>query len=261
MEENMDSVQLKSVIVSTNFDTNHDSTNAESNNTSEYIIYFNNLTYKVYRASIDKILSKIKNERPIPPDSRIILSAICGSFASSQMTALMGPSGAGKTTLLECLVGKRQIGLSGEIKVKRGRSSSGTKINLALVPQVGNFYGVLTVFETIQYSSLMKNSNSKNFNHHKVTLGIIRKFDLGRVKESLVSSLSGSELKRLAIGIEIVSAPNLLVLDEPTTGLDSFSAQKVLTYSRIFFMLYFYLHYHILYFCIHFHLLYLICFL
>lgn len=234
MEGNIDSVQLKSITVPTNFDTNNDGTDVESNNTSEYIIYFKNLTYKVYRAGIDKILSKIKNERPTLPDSRIILSAICGSFASSQMTALMGPSGAGKTTLLECLVGKRQIGLSGEIKIKRGHSSSGTKINSALVPQVGNFYGVLTVFETIHYSSLMKNSNLKNFNHHKVTLDIIRKLDLGCVKESLVSSLSGSELKRLAIGIEIVSAPNLLVLDEPTTGLDSFSAQKVLTYSRIF---------------------------
>ena len=193
----------------------------------DYTIYWSGLTYQVHRETVDKLIGKLKGEIPAPPETRTILDSISGSFSSGQMTALMGPSGAGKTTLLECLIGKRVRGLSGSIKVTK--SSSLSSINIAIVPQSSDFFDYLTVFETINYSSRLKNSSTIDFDHDKQVNRILLRLDLERVKSSTVSTLSGSERKRLSIAIEIVSKPNLLVLDEPTTGLDSFAAQRVST--------------------------------
>ena len=196
-----------------------------------YTVYWKNLTYIVSRSAVDKAIGRAKRESPVPPDSRIILKAISGSMSSGQMTALMGPSGAGKTTLLECVIGKRHSGLSGQIMVKRRNSD--VEINLAFLPQSGHYFEVLTVFETINYSSQLKNSLDMSYDHNGTTRLIIERLDLGHVQANVISSLSGSERKRLAIGIEIVSSPNFLVLDEPTTGLDSFAARKVMSTRRI----------------------------
>ena len=216
------SVQLRSVRQLTDDDVDG---NASAAPVGLYVIYWIKLTYIVCRGSVDKLIGKLKGESPVPPDSRTILDSVSGSVTSGQMTALMGPSGAGKTTLLECLIGKRQKGLSGQVKVKL--QDCNVQINLALVPQKSDFFESLTVFETINYSSRLKNSSIREFNHDSVTKEVIKKLDLEKVQSRSVSTLSGSEKKRLSIGIEIVSHPNLLVLDEPTTGLDSFAADSV----------------------------------
>ena len=216
----MGQVRLKSVTKLTG-----EGVSTTNDQQTDYIIYWNNLTYKVYRAETDKLIGKLKGENPVPSDTRIILNSICGSFSSRQMSALMGPSGAGKTTLLECLIGKRRIGLSGNIQVQRRCSS--VPISLAIVPQMSEFFEYLTLLETLKYASHLKNSGKKDIDHESIARSLVRKLHLELVRNSVVRNLSGSERKRLSVGIEIVSRPNLLVLDEPTTGLDSFAAQKV----------------------------------
>lgn len=228
--KNMGQVRLKSITK-----LSGEEVSTSNDQQTDYTIYWNNLTYKVYRAETDKLIGRVKGESPVPPDTRIILNSICGSFSSRQMTALMGPSGAGKTTLLECLIGKRRIGLSGNIQVQRRcsnasishQSSSASSISLAIVPQMSDFFEYLTLSETLKYASHLKNSSKKDIDHESIARSLVRKLDLELVTNSPVKNLSGSERKRLSVGTEIVSRPNLLVLDEPTTGLDSFSAQKV----------------------------------
>lgn len=86
-----------------------------------------------------------------PPKPRLILNHVNGHFKSGELVALMGPSGAGKTTLLDCLIGKRERGLTGRISVTR------PKLRMAIVPQIDHLLPQFTVKESIIWASRMKN--------------------------------------------------------------------------------------------------------
>lgn len=190
-------------------------------------VYWSHVKYRVYRGVIDIAVSKFSGQDVNP--SRMVLKDVSGSFKSGEMTALMGPSGAGKTSLMETLIGKRVTGLSGEIKCK-----SGKKIRMALIPQYETLFEELRVDESLVISSKLKNGSSEpaSFHNRKVN-EIITQMDLTRVAKNNIKSLSGSEKKRLSIGMDLISSPDLLFLDEPTTGLDSFTAKTIIEHLAV----------------------------
>ncbi|KAI1278396.1 ATP-binding cassette sub-family G member 1 [Halotydeus destructor] len=116
-----------------------------------FTVYWRDVNYTVYRGLIDRAISAMMGHDA--PSSRMVLRGVSGCFKAGEMTALMGPSGAGKTTLLECLIGKRQTGLSGLIACRDHE-----KIKLAIIPQHERFFTILTVRETMMYASLLQNA-------------------------------------------------------------------------------------------------------
>lgn len=108
------------------------------------------------------------------------------------------------------------------------------------MPQLNVLNGALTVLETLRYAaafkldeSMMTSSSTKEDR----VISIIKMLGLQEVQDSLVGSMgdrgiSGGQLKRLSIAIEIINLPILLYLDEPTTGLDSFTSMEVMSAVR-----------------------------
>jgi ABC-type multidrug transport system ATPase subunit len=135
---------------------------------------------------------------------------------------LLGPNGAGKTTLLRILAtvlrpsggSYRLLGLdpgsNQEVRLIRRR--------LGYLPQQFGYYPNFTVFEFIEYFALLKEMDPAKI--RPAVADAIQRVGLEDRAKSRLKSLSGGMLRRVGIAQAIVNAPSLLILDEPTAGLD-----------------------------------------
>lgn len=143
-----------------------------------------------------------------------ILKRISVDFPRGVITGVLGPSGAGKTTLLRTVVGRQEI-TSGSVKVLG--QPAGSKVlrgSVGYMPQSPAFYPDLTVAQNIEFFSKMLTS-------HKADVGQeLGKVDLAKQSKQLASSLSGGQKSRLSLAIALLGNPEVLVLDEPTVGVD-----------------------------------------
>ncbi|MEU8192841.1 ATP-binding cassette domain-containing protein [Microbispora amethystogenes] len=139
------------------------------------------------------------------------------------VTGLLGRNGAGKTTLLRCLATTLAPD-AGEIRAlgfdpatRSGRS--GVRRRLGYLPQDPGFYPHFTAFETLDYVAILKEMTDRRERHREVwrVLSEVGLDDRARTK---VRKLSGGMKQRLALAQALLREPGLLVLDEPTVGLD-----------------------------------------
>jgi ABC-2 type transport system ATP-binding protein len=132
-----------------------------------------------------------------------------------EIFALLGPNGAGKTTTVEILEGYRSRD-SGEVTVlgyDPGRQRARLKSRIGIVLQTPGVERYLTVTETIQmYASY--------YPHPRPAAEVIDLVGLGAKRDSRVTRLSGGQVRRLDVAIALAGDPDLLFLDEPTTGFD-----------------------------------------
>jgi ABC-type multidrug transport system ATPase subunit/ABC-type multidrug transport system permease subunit len=164
-----------------------------------------------------------------------ILRDISGDIQPGEMCALMGSSGAGKSTLLDLLAQRKNTGRTeGTILY----NNQATPPSIAYVLQDNVHIPLLTVRETLYYGALLRLPEGwTDERKRKRVETILRMLSLEHVAESLVGSdtmrgISGGQLKRLSIGVEIIHLPSLMFLDEPTTGLDSATAYEVMSAVR-----------------------------
>lgn len=143
---------------------------------------------------------------------------------SPGITALLGPNGAGKTTLLGLLSTASRAD-AGEITVL-GRRADGplaerTEIRrrLGFLPQEVRFPAGMTAFGFLDYIAVLKEWDDTAARHGEVrrVLGVVGLDDRPTIK---VRKLSGGQRRRLAFAQALIGDPDLLILDEPTTGLD-----------------------------------------
>ncbi|MDH4200499.1 MAG: ABC transporter ATP-binding protein [Spirochaetia bacterium] len=137
--------------------------------------------------------------------------------------ALLGPNGAGKTTIIEMIEGIIKPD-SGEIKIdglKWAGNEKYLKSILGVSLQETRFMDKLTVQETLKLFSALYNTS-----HDRVD-DIIRQTGLGEKKNSYVDNLSGGQKQKLAIGISLLNDPKILLMDEPTTGLDPQARREI----------------------------------
>jgi len=150
------------------------------------------------------------------------LKGISFEIKGGEVFTLIGPNGAGKTTALEIIEGLRKKD-SGKIRVfgmdvEKGLSKIKPRIGVQL--QHGALYEHLTVREIlVLFASFYK----KKINIEK----IIEKGALGEIAHVRTEALSGGQLQRLRIVTTLVNDPELLFLDEPTTGLDPQSRRYI----------------------------------
>lgn len=148
----------------------------------------------------------------------------------------MGPSGSGKTTLLTALSGRvprsKSMKLQGRVMVN-GVPLSQSTIPIGYVPQNDMFYSQMTVLETLTITAALRLPKSATEDEREAAIEeALTTLDLRAVADTIVGDkktrgISGGEKKRLSIACELLSKPNLLFLDEPTTGLDAFQSLQV----------------------------------
>lgn len=127
---------------------------------------------------------------------------------------LLGPSGGGKTTLMRSIVGLQKIA-SGEIQVLgQTAASRPLRERIGYSTQSASVYSDLTCAENIRYFASLYSHNEKSPEQ------ILEEVDLTRNTNQMAESLSGGERARLALATTLVGSPELLILDEPTVGLD-----------------------------------------
>lgn len=151
------------------------------------------------------------------------VSAVC---EPGRVMALMGPSGAGKTTLLNALAGRAPYAdVTGEILFG---NRAMVPADLMYVPQFDEILFVLTVEETLLHIGELKCVDRGSMRRRLPQL--LRILGLYGKRSMLCGELSGGELKRVSVGMGMIVAPNVLFLDEPTTGLDSSAAFSMVDY-------------------------------
>lgn len=133
-----------------------------------------------------------------------------------EFVALLGPNGAGKTTLIEMLEGIQHPS-EGSISIlgttwKQNETYLRSKIGLAL--QETRFMDRITVQETLNLFGTFYKSKKERLNE------ILELINLEEKQKTYVGNLSGGQRQRLALGVSILNYPEILFLDEPTTGLD-----------------------------------------
>jgi len=148
-----------------------------------------------------------------------ILRDITASVPLGSCTMVVGPNGAGKTTLLRALLG--HVRYSGSIAIARGRD--GKPLRVGYVPQRLHFdRGLpLTVAELLvsplQRSPIWLGLTDKTRSRARAVLAMVQ----GEALENKpLGGLSGGELQRVLVALALLNEPELLVLDEPTAGMD-----------------------------------------
>jgi ABC-2 type transport system ATP-binding protein len=145
------------------------------------------------------------------------------SIPKGQFVAILGPNGAGKTTLVEMIEGIQKPD-KGEITIM-GKHWKGNEDDLhriiGLSLQETRFIDKLRVTETLQLFASFFDMGMKRVDE------IIDLVGLEEKKKSYVVNLSGGQRQRLALGIALINTPAILLLDEPTTGLDPNARREV----------------------------------
>jgi ATP-binding cassette, subfamily G (WHITE), member 1 len=140
----------------------------------------------------------------------------------------MGPSGCGKSSLLNILSGFVQTDISGSIKVNgKERNDDSFRKQSTFIMQEENLHSLLTVRESMTFAVKLKTGKSlTNDQQGAKIVTILKTLNLDNHMSTLAGRLSGGQRKRLSIALELVDDPSIILLDEPTTGLDSSSSTQ-----------------------------------
>jgi len=147
-------------------------------------------------------------------DGKILIPNLDLSVPRGKVTGLLGPSGSGKTTIFRSIVGVQAIA-EGSIQVLGLEAGTlGLRNKIGYLTQSASIYADLTCEENLKYFSRILGTTEISVSQ------IIELVDLGSNREQLASTLSGGERARLALATALLGSPELLILDEPTVGLD-----------------------------------------
>ncbi len=135
---------------------------------------------------------------------------------AGEVFGLLGPNGAGKTTTVEILEGLRPSD-SGEAIVL---GTDASKEPDALKPRIGVALQTASLYPKLTVTEVLDLFRSFYDRHGHSTAELIERFDLDEKRHSQTRELSGGQRQRLAVALALVNDPELVFLDEPTTGLD-----------------------------------------
>ncbi|CAM9750735.1 unnamed protein product [Ectocarpus sp. 12 AP-2014] len=158
-----------------------------------------------------------------------ILKDVSGIIKKGEIVALMGLSGSGKTTMLQCIT--RQImAQTGEVRVEPDRR--GAPATIGYMPDTCNFFGKATVLDTLQYKARIIMPEVPPSVVQQEVMNIITKLDMTAAKDTKICYLSAGEIKRLSLAAQLLRKPDILILDEPLSGLDSASSVHLAGFLR-----------------------------
>jgi ABC-type multidrug transport system ATPase subunit len=152
-----------------------------------------------------------------------ILKNISVAFKPREFIVVVGQSGGGKSTLVDAIAGYRPA-TQGVVLV------NGTNIysnfdavhdDIGYVPQRDIIHYELTVYQALAYAAKLRmpRDATKEDRHQRI-MEVLKDLDMLERKDTPISRLSGGQIKRVSIGVELLTKPGLFFLDEPTSGLD-----------------------------------------
>lgn len=150
----------------------------------------------------------------VQKDKQQILNELSFTVKKGTVTGLVGPSGSGKTTLMRTIIGVQHL-TNGELKVLG--KNAGHKVlrsKIGYVTQSPAVYADLTVQQNLRYFAKLVGADKQNVDE------VIAQVRLEKQTGQLVESLSGGQRARVSLAVALLGNPELLVLDEPTVGLD-----------------------------------------
>src|ERR1700704_5157363 len=164
-----------------------------------------------------------------------LLERVSFSVKSASLTAVIGPSGSGKSTLLNVIAGSTRPD-SGAVlfeahDVHAEYASMRTRIGM--VPQDDVVHGQLTINQALGYAAeLRMPPDTTKEDRQRVVAQVLEELELTPHADTRVDKVSGGQRKRASVALELLTGPSLLVLDEPTTGLDPALDQQVMKMLR-----------------------------
>lgn len=152
-------------------------------------------------------LRVVRGKRPAIHDLSV-------QIARGTTTGLLGPSGCGKTTLMRSIVGT-QVVTAGDVTVLgEPAGSAPLRRRVGYLPQDATIYDDLRIIDNVRYFGALYGMDARSADEAVSTVG------LDDHRTALCGNLSGGQRTRVSLACALVAAPDLLVLDEPTVGLD-----------------------------------------
>jgi len=145
---------------------------------------------------------------------RPVLKRLTFEIPEGKIVGLLGPSGAGKTTLIRTVVGRQKITEGGVEIFDLPAGDKKLRADIGYMTQSPAVYPDLSVRENVRYFAAMRNLPKREAD------AAIRRVELGGQAKQLFATLSGGQKSRVSLAIALLGQPKLLVLDEPTVGVD-----------------------------------------
>jgi len=148
-----------------------------------------------------------------------------------ELVAIIGPSGSGKSTLLKTLGGVRTS--SGGRVLMRGQDVGLCQADIGYVPQDDTLHHLLSIHEALSFAGRLRLPEGHAKEEREAAISrVLEQVELADISDRRIGALSGGQRKRAAVALELISGPELLLLDEPTTGLDPGLERRLMELSR-----------------------------
>ncbi len=180
--------------------------------------------------SLENVSLRLGTESEDP----LLLSDVSGQFQRGDFVAVIGPSGCGKSTLLKLISGIAPGEEKGIIRWD-GRDLSEEDFKpseFGYVPQFSIAYDELTVEECVDYSARLRVAGLSSELRGEMVARLLEEVGMSEFHDRRVKVLSGGQKRRLALAMELVSSPPILLCDEVTSGLDPQSEDDIVTLLR-----------------------------
>jgi ABC-type multidrug transport system ATPase subunit len=154
---------------------------------------------------------------------KTLLDGITFPLAERSMMAVIGPAGAGKSTLLNALTGKNQATSGAVLYDNRDlyQNYDALRDRIGLVPQDSVTHDALTAREALGYAAELRFSSDVGAGERRQRIeAVLGELEMSGHGDTRIERLSGGQNKRVNIGLELLTKPSMLFLDEPTSPLD-----------------------------------------
>lgn len=153
------------------------------------------------------------------------LKEVSLTIPKNKIVGFIGPSGAGKTTLIRAIVGRQKI-TTGTIEINNlSAGSKHLRKHISYMTQETSVYPDLTVKENMQYFATIRGVSKKSI--PKIVKNSLQDVGMSSFENQLVGTLSGGQKQRISLAVTLLGNPDILMLDEPTVGLDPLLREEI----------------------------------